>query len=76
MLVARPGLAEPADTRGHEWLAERVTEVLGQGRGMRYLGIGLVYAWRTRSGCYAPKTCKYHPSCSQYALDALRATGS
>ena len=23
-----PGLAEPADTRGHEWLAERVTEVL------------------------------------------------
>ena len=28
VLVARPGLAEPADTRGHEWLTERVTEVL------------------------------------------------
>ena len=28
VLVARPGLAEPADTRGHEWLSERVTEVL------------------------------------------------
>jgi ribonuclease P protein component len=28
VLVAKPGLAEPADTRGHEWLAERVTEVL------------------------------------------------
>jgi ribonuclease P protein component len=28
VLVARPGLAEPADTRGHEWLVERVTEVL------------------------------------------------
>jgi len=28
VLVARPGLAEPADARGHEWLAERVTEVL------------------------------------------------
>jgi ribonuclease P protein component len=28
VLVARPGLAEPADSRGHEWLAERVTEVL------------------------------------------------
>jgi ribonuclease P protein component len=28
VLVARPGLAEPADTRGHEWLAERVGEVL------------------------------------------------
>ena len=28
VLVARPPLAEPADTRGHDWLAERVTEVL------------------------------------------------
>ena len=28
VLVARPGLAEPADTRGQAWLAERVTEVL------------------------------------------------
>jgi ribonuclease P protein component len=28
VLVARPTLAEPADTRGHEWLAERVGEVL------------------------------------------------
>ena len=28
VLVARPGLAEPADTRGHDWLVERVTDVL------------------------------------------------
>jgi ribonuclease P protein component len=28
VLVARPALAEPADTRGHDWLTERVTEVL------------------------------------------------
>ena len=28
VLVVRPGLAEPADARGHAWLAERVTEVL------------------------------------------------
>jgi ribonuclease P protein component len=28
VLVARPPLAEPADTRGHAWLAERVAEVL------------------------------------------------
>ena len=28
VLVARPGLAEPADTRGHDWLSDRVTEVL------------------------------------------------
>ena len=30
VLVARPGLAEPADTRGHEWLVERVTEILAK----------------------------------------------
>jgi ribonuclease P protein component len=30
VLVARPGLAEPATTRGHEWLAEQVREVLGK----------------------------------------------
>ena len=28
VLVARPGLADPADTRGHDWLRERVAEVL------------------------------------------------
>jgi ribonuclease P protein component len=28
VLVARPALAEPADTRGHEWLRDRVVEVL------------------------------------------------
>ena len=32
VLVARPGLAEPADTRGHEWLRERVAEVLEKAR--------------------------------------------
>jgi ribonuclease P protein component len=30
VLVARPGLAEPATTRGHEWLVEQVREVLGK----------------------------------------------
>ena len=30
VLVARPGVAEPADTRGQAWLAEQVTEVLGK----------------------------------------------
>ena len=28
VLVARPGLAEAAEKRGHEWLRERVSEVL------------------------------------------------
>ena len=39
---------------------------------MRYLGIGLVWAYRMTFGALFPTTCKYHPSCSQYALDALR----
>ena len=40
VLVARPGLAEPAATRGHEWLVEQVREVLGKVSRMRCLGIG------------------------------------
>ena len=43
---------------------------------MRYLGIGLVYAWRYSLGLLTPPgTCKYHPTCSQYAIDALREFG-
>jgi ribonuclease P protein component len=30
VLVVRPGLPEAAEARGHEWLAERVDEVLGK----------------------------------------------
>ena len=30
VLVVRPGLPEAADARGHDWLVERVDEVLGK----------------------------------------------
>jgi ribonuclease P protein component len=30
VLVVRPGLPEAAEARGHDWLVERVDEVLGQ----------------------------------------------
>ena len=43
---------------------------------MRYLGIALVQAWRHTFGRLTPEgTCKYHPSCSQYALDAFEKHG-
>ena len=38
-------------------------------------GLGLVYVYRYTLGVLFPATCKYHPSCSQYALDAIRKHG-
>jgi uncharacterized protein len=39
------------------------------------LGIGLVWAYRLTLGALFPTTCKYHPSCSEYAVQALRRHG-
>jgi uncharacterized protein len=43
---------------------------------MRYAAIGLVYAYRYTLGLLFPPSCKYDPSCSQYAIDALRRYGA
>ena len=40
-----------------------------------YLGVGLVYAYRYTLGVLFPGGCKYHPSCSQYAIDAFKEFG-
>ncbi len=43
---------------------------------MKYLGIAFVYAYRWLVSPLLPAgSCKFHPSCSQYALDALRKHG-
>jgi uncharacterized protein len=43
---------------------------------VRYLGIALVLVWRWTFGSLTPAgSCKYHPSCSQYAIDAFRRHG-
>jgi putative membrane protein insertion efficiency factor len=41
-----------------------------------WVALGAVYVYRFSLGMLVPSgTCKYHPSCSQYALDALRKHG-
>ena len=45
-------------------------------RAPTYVGLALVHAWRWSFGLFTrPGTCKYHPTCSQYALDALHEYG-
>jgi uncharacterized protein len=40
------------------------------------IGVTLVYAYRWTVGVFVPAgSCKYHPSCSQYAIDAVRKHG-
>jgi putative membrane protein insertion efficiency factor len=41
----------------------------------RLAGMGLVQAYRLTLGPLSAGRCKYHPSCSRYALDALREFG-
>jgi uncharacterized protein len=40
-----------------------------------YAGVGLVLAYRYTLGTLFPASCKYHPSCSRYAVEALKEYG-
>jgi putative membrane protein insertion efficiency factor len=41
----------------------------------RYAAIGLIWIYRSTVSPLLGNRCKYYPSCSQYALDALREYG-
>jgi len=43
---------------------------------VKYVGIGFVRLYRVTLGpLFGSGHCKYHPSCSQYAIDAFREYG-
>jgi uncharacterized protein len=42
---------------------------------MKYLAMAPIYAYRWMVSPLLGNRCKYYPSCSQYALDALREYG-
>jgi putative membrane protein insertion efficiency factor len=42
---------------------------------VKHAAIAVVHAYRWTLGRLFPGSCKYHPSCSQYAIDALRRYG-
>ena len=40
------------------------------------LGVGLIWLYRLTLGALFPATCKYHPSCSEYAREAITRHGA
>jgi len=43
---------------------------------MRWLLINLVLMYRATLGRFLGGQCKFHPSCSQYAIDAIKKYGT
>jgi uncharacterized protein len=42
---------------------------------VKYLGIALLRGYQLLISPLFPASCKYHPSCSEYAVQALRRYG-
>jgi len=43
---------------------------------MKYLLIGLVRLYQLVISPYLPSSCRYHPTCSQYGIEALKQHGA
>ncbi|MBN2732800.1 MAG: membrane protein insertion efficiency factor YidD [Balneolaceae bacterium] len=43
---------------------------------MKYLLIGLVRLYQYIISPYLPSSCRFHPTCSQYGIEALRKHGA
>jgi putative membrane protein insertion efficiency factor len=43
---------------------------------VKYLLIGLARLWQIGPSAILPPTCRYAPSCSQYAIEALAKYGA
>lgn len=43
---------------------------------MKYLFIGLVRLYQLIISPWMPSSCRYHPTCSQYSIEAFRQHGA
>ncbi|SHF21738.1 hypothetical protein SAMN05443144_106142 [Fodinibius roseus] len=43
---------------------------------MKYLFIGLIRAYRLVISPWMPDSCRYHPTCSAYSMEAFRRHGA
>jgi len=43
---------------------------------MKYLFIGLVRLYQLIISPWMPSSCRYHPTCSQYSIEAFRKHGA
>ncbi|MDX1672919.1 MAG: membrane protein insertion efficiency factor YidD [Balneolaceae bacterium] len=43
---------------------------------MKYLFIGLVRLYQLIISPYLPSSCRYHPTCSQYSIEAFKTHGA
>ncbi|WP_096269787.1 membrane protein insertion efficiency factor YidD [Paucisalibacillus globulus] len=43
---------------------------------MKYIFIGLIKFYRNAISPFTPSTCRFHPTCSEYGLEAIRKFGA